>query len=241
MKIALCSRAIDDARPALDGGRRLRGARRGAVARTRGARRRRLRSPARCRSGRSSSSAAASPARRCRRGALVAAPLATPRIAHLLDGLAALERSPRALATVLGWTIAMGSRGSAATIAVAAALGLPHPLLAALVILPALDVAGAFPITPGRHRHRERRGRGRAREPRHRHDAGARRRVRDPGGRDARQRRAGVARQRSTCAAAIGRRAVWTLRVARVGASVGARGRRRPGRARRCSERVRDV
>jgi hypothetical protein len=37
----------------------------------------------------------------------------------------------------------------AATVAVAAALGLPHPLLAALLILPALDVASAFPITPG--------------------------------------------------------------------------------------------
>jgi hypothetical protein len=36
-----------------------------------------------------------------------------------------------------------------ATVAVAAALGLPHPMLAALLILPALDVASAFPITPG--------------------------------------------------------------------------------------------
>jgi uncharacterized membrane protein YbhN (UPF0104 family) len=37
----------------------------------------------------------------------------------------------------------------AATAAVAAALGLPSPLLAALLILPALDVAAVFPITPG--------------------------------------------------------------------------------------------
>jgi hypothetical protein len=37
----------------------------------------------------------------------------------------------------------------AATIAVAAALGLPHPAAAALVILPALDLAGALPLTPG--------------------------------------------------------------------------------------------
>ena len=37
----------------------------------------------------------------------------------------------------------------AATMAVAAALGVPHPVLAALIILPALDVASAFPITPG--------------------------------------------------------------------------------------------
>jgi hypothetical protein len=33
--------------------------------------------------------------------------------------------------------------------AVAAALDVPHPVLAALVILPALDVAAAFPLTPG--------------------------------------------------------------------------------------------
>jgi uncharacterized membrane protein YbhN (UPF0104 family) len=72
-----------------------------------------------------------------------------PRIAHVLEGFAALERSPRALATVLGWTLGMVACRLGATVAVAAALGLPHPMLAALLILPALDVAGAFPITPG--------------------------------------------------------------------------------------------
>jgi uncharacterized membrane protein YbhN (UPF0104 family) len=72
-----------------------------------------------------------------------------PRIAQVLAGFAALERSPRALATVLGWTVGMVACRLGATVAVAAALGLPHPLLAALLILPALDVASAFPITPG--------------------------------------------------------------------------------------------
>jgi uncharacterized membrane protein YbhN (UPF0104 family) len=72
-----------------------------------------------------------------------------PRIAHLLGALAALERSPRAVATVLGWTAAMVLTRVSATIAIAAALQLPHPLLAALLILPALDVAAAFPVTPG--------------------------------------------------------------------------------------------
>jgi uncharacterized membrane protein YbhN (UPF0104 family) len=72
-----------------------------------------------------------------------------PRIEQVLAGFAALERSPRALATVLGWTLGMVAFRLAATVAVAAALGLPHPLLAALLILPALDVASAFPITPG--------------------------------------------------------------------------------------------
>jgi uncharacterized membrane protein YbhN (UPF0104 family) len=72
-----------------------------------------------------------------------------PRIAQVVEGFAALERSPRALATVLAWTLAMVACRLGATVAVAAALGLPHPLLAALLILPALDIASAFPITPG--------------------------------------------------------------------------------------------
>lgn len=72
-----------------------------------------------------------------------------PRIAQVVEGFASLERSPRAIATVLGWTCGMLGCRLAATVAVAAALGLPHAFLAALVILPALDVASAFPITPG--------------------------------------------------------------------------------------------
>jgi uncharacterized membrane protein YbhN (UPF0104 family) len=67
----------------------------------------------------------------------------------VLEGFAALERSPRALVSVLGWTLGMVACRLGATVAVAAALGLPQPLLAALLILPALDVASAFPITPG--------------------------------------------------------------------------------------------
>jgi uncharacterized membrane protein YbhN (UPF0104 family) len=72
-----------------------------------------------------------------------------PRIAHVLGAFAALERSPRAIAVVLGWTSAMVVARLGATTAAALALGLPHPLLAALLILPALDVASAFPLTPG--------------------------------------------------------------------------------------------
>jgi uncharacterized membrane protein YbhN (UPF0104 family) len=72
-----------------------------------------------------------------------------PRIAQMLSGLAALERSPRALMTVLGWTAGMVVARLGATMAVAAALDIPHPVLAALLILPALDVASAFPVTPG--------------------------------------------------------------------------------------------
>jgi uncharacterized membrane protein YbhN (UPF0104 family) len=71
------------------------------------------------------------------------------RIASLLDGLVALVRDPHALRAVVGWTIGMQVARLAATVAVAVAFGLPHPFLAALVILPALDVAGAIPLTPG--------------------------------------------------------------------------------------------
>ncbi|MBA3844387.1 MAG: flippase-like domain-containing protein [Actinobacteria bacterium] len=72
-----------------------------------------------------------------------------PRIAQVLGAFASLERSPRAIAVILGWTVAMVVARLGATMAAATALGLPHPVLAALLILPALDVAAAFPITPG--------------------------------------------------------------------------------------------
>jgi uncharacterized membrane protein YbhN (UPF0104 family) len=71
------------------------------------------------------------------------------RIAHLLDGFAALVRSPRFAAKVLGWSAGIAVSRLVAVTALVAALGLPHPLLAALVICPALDLAGAMPLTPG--------------------------------------------------------------------------------------------
>jgi uncharacterized membrane protein YbhN (UPF0104 family) len=71
------------------------------------------------------------------------------RVAHLLEGFAALERSPRYAAQVLGWSLAVALTRLGAVGALAAALGLPNPLLAALVICPALDLAAAVPLTPG--------------------------------------------------------------------------------------------
>ena len=64
-------------------------------------------------------------------------------------GFAALERSPRFGLQVLAWSAANGLARLAATAALSAALGLPHPLLVALVICPALDLASAIPLTPG--------------------------------------------------------------------------------------------
>ena len=72
-----------------------------------------------------------------------------PRITSLLEGVGALSRSPRAAATVVAWSLAVQLARFLGAAAVARSLGLPHPVLAALVIAPALDLAGAFPITPG--------------------------------------------------------------------------------------------
>ncbi len=71
------------------------------------------------------------------------------RIAHLLDGFAALERTPRLAAKLLAWSAATALTRLGAVAALAMALHLPHPLLAALVICPALDLAGSVPLTPG--------------------------------------------------------------------------------------------
>jgi uncharacterized membrane protein YbhN (UPF0104 family) len=69
--------------------------------------------------------------------------------AHLLDAFRELGRDRRAAARLLAWiALSTGGRLASAT-AVAAALGLPRPLAAALVVIPALDVASFLPVTPG--------------------------------------------------------------------------------------------
>ena len=70
------------------------------------------------------------------------------RLSHLLDAFRALRREPRAALRLVGW-IALSTAGrlTAAT-AVGAALEIHRPLVAALVIVPALDVAGILPLTP---------------------------------------------------------------------------------------------
>ena len=71
------------------------------------------------------------------------------RIASFLAGVSALAKDRRALRGVALWTVGMQLFRLAGTVAAVFAFGLPHPLLAALVILPALDLAGAVPLTPG--------------------------------------------------------------------------------------------
>lgn len=71
------------------------------------------------------------------------------RLGHFLGAFTALLRSPRAAGAVLGWSIGSQLSRLLAAAAVAAALGVSHPLLAALVIMPTLQLATIFPITPG--------------------------------------------------------------------------------------------
>jgi len=69
--------------------------------------------------------------------------------AHLLDAFRELARDRTAAMRLIGWiALSTGGRLAAAT-AVAAALGIRHPLAAAVVIVPALDVASLLPVTPG--------------------------------------------------------------------------------------------
>ncbi len=71
------------------------------------------------------------------------------RLGDFVGAFTALARSPRAAASVAGWSVASQAARLVAGAAVAAALSVPHPLLAALVIMPTLQLATMFPITPG--------------------------------------------------------------------------------------------
>jgi glycosyltransferase 2 family protein len=71
------------------------------------------------------------------------------RVAHLFDAFRALGRSPRTACVLAGWAAGSIAARVAAATAAAAAFGASSPLLAALVIVPALELAGMLPLTPG--------------------------------------------------------------------------------------------
>lgn len=74
---------------------------------------------------------------------------ATGRAAHLLDVVRGLAARPAAAVEIFAWLVAgTGARLVAAT-CVGAALELQHPIAGALVIVPAIELAGLFPLTPG--------------------------------------------------------------------------------------------
>jgi uncharacterized membrane protein YbhN (UPF0104 family) len=71
------------------------------------------------------------------------------RVGHLLDSFRALGRDPLGATRIIAWiALSFAGRLASAT-AVAAALGIHHPFAAAMVIVPALEIAGTIPITPG--------------------------------------------------------------------------------------------
>jgi uncharacterized membrane protein YbhN (UPF0104 family) len=71
------------------------------------------------------------------------------RLQQILAAFQALASSPRDLANVAGWALvgALAKVGAAA--AVVTALGIEHPIRAALILVPAVELAALMPITPG--------------------------------------------------------------------------------------------
>src|SRR5207253_5739033 len=70
-------------------------------------------------------------------------------VAHLLDAFRALGREPGRGARIAGWIFLATLARLGAAASIAAALGVHGPLAAAVMIVPALDLAGTMPLTPG--------------------------------------------------------------------------------------------
>jgi uncharacterized membrane protein YbhN (UPF0104 family) len=73
----------------------------------------------------------------------------TPRthVAHLIDAFREIGRSPVGGARIVGWVALSTAARFGGAAAIAAALGVNSPVSAALIILPALDVAGMIPLS----------------------------------------------------------------------------------------------
>jgi uncharacterized membrane protein YbhN (UPF0104 family) len=70
-------------------------------------------------------------------------------VAHVLDAFRELGRSPKSGLRILAWVLLTTAGRVGAAAAVAAALGVRAPLAAAIIIVPALELASLFPLTPG--------------------------------------------------------------------------------------------
>ena len=68
---------------------------------------------------------------------------------HVLDVVRGLAAEPLAAVEMVGWVAACTGATILASACVGAALGVPHALAAALVIVPAIELAKLLPITPG--------------------------------------------------------------------------------------------
>jgi Lysylphosphatidylglycerol synthase TM region len=73
----------------------------------------------------------------------------TPRthVAHLLDAFREIGRSPVGGARIVGWVALSTIARFGGAIAIAMSLGVHAPVSAALIILPALDIAGLIPLS----------------------------------------------------------------------------------------------
>jgi uncharacterized membrane protein YbhN (UPF0104 family) len=84
-------------------------------------------------------------------GALVMAALVTVRArhshAHVLAAFRALR--PAAAVRLTAWVVVAALGRFAGAVAVSAAVGIHRPVMAALLIVPAIDVVGLVPLTPG--------------------------------------------------------------------------------------------
>jgi uncharacterized membrane protein YbhN (UPF0104 family) len=74
---------------------------------------------------------------------------ARSRPAHFFDAYRELGRAPRRVVPVLGWTAVATVARVGALAAIVSALGIPHALTAALLIIPTIDAASLLPLTPG--------------------------------------------------------------------------------------------
>jgi uncharacterized membrane protein YbhN (UPF0104 family) len=71
------------------------------------------------------------------------------RLEQTLVAFRSLVASPRELAIVAAWALAGAAAKVVAATAVVAALGIDNPLRAALVLVPAVELAAIMPLTPG--------------------------------------------------------------------------------------------
>jgi uncharacterized membrane protein YbhN (UPF0104 family) len=74
---------------------------------------------------------------------------ACTRASHLLDVFRALALHPSGALRLMGWAFLAAAARLIAATAILASLGISHPVVAAIVIMAALDVASALPLTPG--------------------------------------------------------------------------------------------
>jgi uncharacterized membrane protein YbhN (UPF0104 family) len=70
-------------------------------------------------------------------------------LVHVLDAFRALGRDPLRAGRLVGWTGAAAACRVVAAAAVAQAVGLDQPLLAAVLVVAAVDLAAILPVTPG--------------------------------------------------------------------------------------------